>query len=53
MKKTLFKNSIVISDLKRAKIFQKKNTIILSNKTRDRNIKVLKDEKSGVIFIPK
>ncbi len=53
MKKILFKNSTVVSDLKRARIFQRKNTIILSNKTRDRNIKVLKDEKTGVIFIPK
>lgn len=53
MQKNLFKNSTIISDLKRARIFKKKSTILLSNKTRDRNIKVLKDEKSGVIFIPK
>ena len=53
MQKNLFKNSTIISDLKRARIFKKKNTILLSNKTRDRKIEVLKDEKSGVIFIPK
>ena len=54
MKKINFiKDSKVISDLKEVGIFKKKNINVYSNKTRDRNIKVLRDEKSGVIFIPR
>lgn len=53
MKKKFIKDSKVVSDLKKAGIFKSKNTSIFSNQTRDRNVKVLKDKKSGVIFIPK
>jgi len=52
-KKNYLKDSKVISDLVEVGIFQKKNINVYSNKTRDRNIKVLRDEKSGVIFIPR
>ncbi len=52
MNKKIIVKSKVISDLKKIGIFKEKNTILYSNKTRDRNVKVLKDKKSGVIFIP-
>jgi len=43
MKKINFiKDSKVISDLKEVGIFKKKNINVYSNKTRDRNIKVLR-----------
>ncbi len=53
MKKNQFKNSKVVTDLKKVGIFKFKNTSVFSNQTRDGNIKVLKDKKTGVIFIPK
>ena len=53
MKKKNHRSSQVISDLTQARIFKAENTSIFSNQTKDRNIKVLKDKKSGVIFIPK
>ena len=53
MKKKNQRFSQVINDLTQVGIFKAKNTSIFSNQTRDRNIKVLKDNKSGVIFIPK
>jgi hypothetical protein len=52
MNKLIIVKSKVISDLKKIGIFKEKNIIVYSNKTRDRNVKVLKDKKSGVIFIP-
>ena len=52
-KKNYIKDSKVISDLKKVGIFQNKNINVYSNKTRDKNIKVLRDDKSGVIFIPR
>ena len=52
MKKNVIENSQVAKDLTKVGIFKLKNKIVFSNKTRDRNVKVLKDKKSGVIFIP-
>ena len=52
MKKNVIENSQVAKDLTKVGIFKVKNKIVFSNKTRDRNVKVLKDKKSGVIFIP-
>ena len=53
MKKNYSQKSKVLGDLIKAGIFKKKNTSVFSNRTRDRNVKVFKDNKTGVIFIPK
>tara|TARA_B100000989_G_scaffold72938_4_gene51266 strand:- start:8820 stop:9716 length:897 start_codon:yes stop_codon:yes gene_type:complete len=53
MKKKFTRYSQVVNDLIHVGIFKSKNTSIFSNQTRDKNIKVLKDKKTGVIFIPK
>ena len=53
MKKKIKESSQVVKDLNKVGIFKNKNTKIFSNRTRDGDVKVLKDEKSGVIFIPK
>ena len=40
----------IIGELKKLKLISKFNLTILSNKTRDKKIKVVKDLKSKIIF---
>lgn len=43
----------IINELQKLKLISKKNLITLNNKTRDKNIKVIKDIKTNVIFLEK
>ena len=43
----------IIAELKKLKLISNSSIIILKNKTRDKNIKVLKDLKSKIIFLEK
>ena len=43
----------IINEFIKLKLIRKKNFINLSNRTRDKNIKVLKDKNSGIIFLEK
>ena len=43
----------IIDELKRLKLISKLNLSTISNKTRDKNIKVIKDLKTKIIFLEK
>ncbi len=43
----------IINELKRLRLINKSNLITISNKTRDRKIKVFKDKKTKIIFLEK
>ena len=43
----------IFNELLRLKLISKSNLITLSNKTRDKNIKVIKDTKNNIIFLEK
>tara|TARA_Y100001970_G_scaffold284629_1_gene402376 strand:- start:1599 stop:2504 length:906 start_codon:yes stop_codon:yes gene_type:complete len=43
----------IIAELKKLKLISNSSIITLKNKTRDKNIKVLKDKKSKIIFLEK
>ena len=40
-------------ELKKLKLIKDKNLFVLNNKTRDRNIRVIKDSKTKIIFLEK
>lgn len=46
-------NNPVYKDLLKLKLINKQDLILFNNKTRDSNIKSLKDKKSGIIFLEK
>ena len=43
----------IINELKRLKLINNSNLITISNKTRDKKIKVFKDKKTKIIFLEK
>ena len=46
-------NNPIFDELIKLKLISKLNLITLSNKTRDKNIKVIKDLKTKIIFLEK